>query len=293
MGESLTNALKRSQPVIAMANWFQFGAGERFVSPCVESRLLLWCVHGRGRVRVDGAWCELAPDDWVVMPWKHETLYEADPRHPFLVGAVHVIPNHDPAVPVVFRIAHTKADPLAGNPHRRDAAWPGFETVVGGHFADNDGLHLLATYIVRSFQDQAVDEARLRALARLLVGDLLGHAASHGGNAPATPAVLRQMQEYVRSHLDRRIPVIELAGLANVSPATAHRLFRRHAGCGPREWIATTRLVEAERLLRTTNSPVGAIGERVGFADPFHFSRFFRRHAGVSPREFRQRRKLL
>jgi len=40
------------------------------------------------------------------------------------------------------------------------------------------------------------------------------------------------------------------------------------------------------------NFRVGEIGERLGFAEPEHFTRFFRNHAGVCPREFRSVSRL-
>jgi len=37
---------------------------------------------------------------------------------------------------------------------------------------------------------------------------------------------------------------------------------------------------------------VNEISERLGFAEPAHFTRFFRNHAGVGPREFRNVSRL-
>ena len=54
--------------VILWANWFQFAAGERALNPHVLSRMLLWCQEGKGRVRVNGVWHNLNPDDFLFLP---------------------------------------------------------------------------------------------------------------------------------------------------------------------------------------------------------------------------------
>src|ERR1700720_2637532 len=82
--------------VVLLANWFQFAAAERALNTRVLSRMLLWCQEGRGRVRVNGVWYAMQPDDFLFLPWQHEVLYLADGHEPFRVGGIHIIPDHAP-----------------------------------------------------------------------------------------------------------------------------------------------------------------------------------------------------
>ena len=78
--------------------------------------------------------------------------------------------------------------------------------------------------------------------------------------------------------------------------------YARHMGCTERSLTrATAEAVgmsakaflsrrvnlEAKRLLAHTDLPIGLIAERLGFAEPTHFSAFFKRETGCAPSTFR------
>jgi len=64
---------------------------------------------------------------------------------------------------------------------------------------------------------------------------------------------------------------------------------RERTGRTVLEWITERRLVEARRLLATTDIPVATVAAAVGIADPGYFARIFRRAHGVSPAAWRGR----
>ncbi|MFI5356113.1 MAG: helix-turn-helix domain-containing protein [Opitutales bacterium] len=281
-------------PVVVFANWFQFGPGERIRQGSVESRLLLWCCEGRGHIRVSGAARALEAGDWVFLPWRREQVYEADARHPFRVGAIHVVPCHAPDHPVVFQVAHEPGDPLAGRPWRQDTVWPALAGAVHGRIGgEYDRLGLLAAYIIEKFQRAAPEEAAMRALAQLLLGELQLAVQTRGAGAQPMPGKLRRMQEFARAHPGRNLTIAELAQVAGCSEASVHRLFRTYAAVSPGRWMARLRAQQAARLLRTTTLAVREVGEQVGLPDPFHFSRFFKQQTGLSPRAYQRSRRAL
>lgn len=283
-----------SSPVIVLANWYQFGSGERADRPRVESRMLLWCHAGRGRLRINGHDAEFSPGDWVLLPWRHHLVYQADSDNPFLVGGIHIIPSHDDRTPVKFQVAHRAGDPIANHPARRDARWQHLDGTVRRTFnAGGDPLQLLAHYIVESYQRSAPARSLMTRLAALLV-DELTQAVQRGPSDPRPPSILlRRMQVYAQAHLDRALSIEELAASAGCSEATAYRSFRQHAHTSPGRWISRLRAERAALLLRTTTLPVREIGRRIGLTDPFHFSRQFKRQMGASPRAYRDGKLML
>ena len=106
--------------VVLWANWFQFAAAERALSRRVLSRMLLWCQEGKGRVRVNGTWHAMQPDDFLFLPWQHEVLYVADSHEPFWVGGIHIIPDHATDRKLVFSVSHQMKDGWANCSWRRD-----------------------------------------------------------------------------------------------------------------------------------------------------------------------------
>lgn len=91
----------------------------------------------------------------------------------------------------------------------------------------------------------------------------------------------------------RRMPSISIAEWARAvgfSPAQFRRLFHERLGMSPQECLTRHRVEEAQRLLQTTDLPVVAIAERLGFDSISHFSRLFRRACGESPGKYRRKK---
>jgi AraC-like DNA-binding protein len=273
--------------VVVLASWFQFAATERILNPRVLSRMLLWCEKGRGRVRVNGVWYVMQPDDFLFLPWQHEVLYLADAREPFWVGGIHLIPDHPTNRKLVFSVSHNMKDGWAKCPWRRDLAWPGLDGVRAGVARSQDPLRLLAAYIVERFVEGAMPEAPLRKLSQVLVEEIARTVAQKPVSPPGND-VVRRAQELVESHWDRKIPLCDLARLAQCSVSTLRRQFQQTLGIPPYEWILQARIRRARRLLATTTLRVKEIASQVGFDDPFQFSRTFNQRTGSSPRQFRE-----
>lgn len=293
-----SNQRRKRHPVIVLANWYQFGHGEQARRPRVESRMLLWCRAGRGRLRINARNIarnmEFLPGDWVLLPWRHHLVYEADAANPFLVGGIHVIPAHDPDIPVRFQVAHRSDDPIANHPGRRDMKWKSMAGIVHGTFAaSDDPLQILSHYIVERFQRTAPNRTHMTKLAAILIDELIQTVQNHPAVQPPQSVMLRNMQAYVEDHIDGRLSIEDLAVAAGCSDASVHRVFRRHALITPSRWISRLRAERAAVLLGTTTLAVHEIGRRVGLNDPFHFSRLFKRQMGVSPRNYRNRIRML
>ena len=280
-------------PVIVLANWFQFGAGERILNPCVESRMLLWVVSGFGRARVNGQWIALETDEFVFLPWRHEIVYEAAAERPFRVGGVHLIPHHDRSQAVDFAVSHSSSDLLARSKRRSDWHWPELEGIKRGSLADTPQLRLLSHYILERFIGSAPTELPMRQLAQLLLEEISAAVRQQAFAPTKLPQQLRQMLEYSKSHLEQPLTVAVLASVAGCSPASVHRLFKRCMDTSPNRWVTELRVAEAKRLLRSSSRPIHRIAAQVGIVDPFHFSKLFKRIVGQSPQAFRQQSRWL
>jgi len=86
--------------------------------------------------------------------------------------------------------------------------------------------------------------------------------------------------------------VDRLARAAGLSRAHFFRLFGQATGVTPNVFLNVLRLESAVTSMVTTQEPVAAVSDRLGFSAPSHFTRFFRDHAGVTPTAFRQVTRL-
>ncbi|HEX7177004.1 MAG TPA: helix-turn-helix domain-containing protein [Pyrinomonadaceae bacterium] len=98
---------------------------------------------------------------------------------------------------------------------------------------------------------------------------------------------IRRAVELMHAHLDRDLPLEELAGAAYLSPFHFSRLFKKLTGAAPHAYLASLRNARAQTLLAETDLSVTEVAERVGYSSSSHFSKAFRQATGLSPRAFR------
>lgn len=281
------SSLTGEAAVIVYANWFQCGRSERIVSPCVYSRMLLWCRAGAGTVTVNNDRFALQAEDYLLLPWGHSVSYQADAADPFYLGGVHIIPDHDRNHPVDFRVAHSREESVARHSWRRDDLQTATPSVIRGSFTWASRLRLLATYIVERYVQEPPAQEPMRQLAGLLLTELASAVVQRSASTIVPPTSLNRMQLFIRDHLAAPLTVGAIAAVGGCSAATAHRLFKTHLGQTPYGYVLQVRMEAAQQLLRTTGRPVTDVARQVGFDDPYYFSRAFKRTVGASPRHYR------
>jgi AraC family transcriptional regulator len=98
---------------------------------------------------------------------------------------------------------------------------------------------------------------------------------------------LQRVRDYVEAHLDDRLTLSDLAGVACLSPFHFSRSFKQAVGVGPQRYVMERRIERAKVLMRRTRQPLASIALEVGFADQSHLTAIFRREIGMTPGRFR------
>ena len=65
-------------------------------------------------------------------------------------------------------------------------------------------------------------------------------------------------------------------------------VIKKTTGKHPSEWMENYALLEAKKLLKSTDESIQTISYDLNFATPSHFSRFFKAKTGMTPNEFRK-----
>lgn len=97
------------------------------------------------------------------------------------------------------------------------------------------------------------------------------------------------LSQCVREITARRgaLSASDLSRITFASPAYIRRIFNDMLGMPPSEFIRSTRMREAEIMLRTSDEPVSSIAAALGFSSLYHFSREFRRIHSMPPTTYR------
>ncbi len=149
--------------------------------------------------------------------------------------------------------------------------------------------HDLALYLVA--RHLGAEEAMHVARLHLIDWHHLGQQpfAALSCNRQADDAVISRCQEWVARHYEEDAPVSAMAQMSGLSERSFKRRFQRATGMPPLEYVHTLRVEESKHLLETTDAPVEAVANEVGYADASFFGRLFRRKVGMTPAQYRRR----
>jgi len=117
---------------------------------------------------------------------------------------------------------------------------------------------------------------------RLLIapfGGMLRSLLRYDSNASAIARAIG----HIRSDLRSQITVPELAQRVGMSASSLHKHFKTITSTTPLQYQKELRLLEARRLLMTSDASVTRVAYDVGYESPSQFSREYARKFGVAP----------
>ena len=102
-------------------------------------------------------------------------------------------------------------------------------------------------------------------------------------------AAIARCQTWIADHYNEPSPVAAMVQLSGLPERSFKRRFQRATGMSPLEYVHTLRLEEAKQMLETSDDPVEAIANEVGYEDAGFFIRLFRRQVSLTPAQYRKR----
>ncbi|SFG23980.1 Helix-turn-helix domain-containing protein [Lachnospiraceae bacterium C7] len=130
---------------------------------------------------------------------------------------------------------------------------------------------------------------KLRALQTLLVE--VCHTVL--GGSVGEKEIAQRAIAYMKVHYKEPLTLEVLAENCNLSTSYFSRKFKEQTGENYIDVLTEIRIKEAEKLLVTTQKPIGDIIVQVGYCDDKHFRRVFSKHTGLTPSKYRKQGKLV
>ena len=96
---------------------------------------------------------------------------------------------------------------------------------------------------------------------------------------------------HIQNHLDGKLPLEELARVANFSPYHFHRIFSGMVGESVKEHVRRLRLERAAQRLARAETPITTVAFDSGYESHEAFTRAFHAMFNMSPSEFREARR--
>lgn len=118
-----------------------------------------------------------------------------------------------------------------------------------------------------------------------------GPTSSSGPDAvhsiPENALVISPALDYIEDHYSSQFPIEVLADLCHMSLTHFRRVFHSIMQTSPLDYLNSTRIMKACKLLRSTEESILSISEMAGFASVSNFNRHFHAVIHMTPREYR------
>ncbi|MEK3717497.1 response regulator [Paenibacillus sp. FSL R7-0333] len=104
--------------------------------------------------------------------------------------------------------------------------------------------------------------------------------------------LITRVRLYVEHHLAGDLSLTRIGDVVGYNPYYLTRLYKRLTGQSLPDYVASSRLAEARKLLEGGSLIVQDISKAVGFMTEQSFYRFFKKETGITPQEYRERHTL-
>lgn len=160
--------------------------------------------------------------------------------------------------------------------------------------SDYPKVYFLASAIIEEMNEQRANyQASVKGLMLSLYIELI--RINFEENSKQEPdcnsdniLVISNALDYIRKYYMQQISISELADICHLSESHFRRMFHEIMGASPLDFLNSTRIDEACRLLRSTEESILTISEQVGFHSISSFNRYFVKLMSVSPRIWRK-----
>ena len=99
--------------------------------------------------------------------------------------------------------------------------------------------------------------------------------------------IVEKVKTYIHGNYKNRISLDQLSSHVNVSKFHLLRLFKKHSGVSPYEYIINYRISLSKILLKERDYNVGEASIEVGYNDVNNFIRDFKKYIGTTPLKYK------
>ena len=143
---------------------------------------------------------------------------------------------------------------------------------------------------IRDYKRSANLDIQKRLPARLhLIITLLKEKSLTVPNSAKEKTIFIEVGEYIKMNMKKAISIADIANKIGISSGHLRAVFKNKIGISLGQFIKSTKLYHAQRLLGTSNMSIKEITASCGYESVSTFSRTFKAYTGMSPKDFRKK----
>ncbi len=247
--------------------YYPAASGHRMQRDRHDDNLLLYCVSGRGQLRLDNCREQISPGQVMLLPQGVSHYYEASQSNPWTLYWVH------------FQGASTGIfSQYLGYRENSPVVDAGLNPALIGAFARLMNVRRTG-YDLRAFINAANQLRHLFSHMALEISSTQAHVAQKFN--------LDQIQAFMLENIKGQVSLDTLANSANMSKYHFATKYKTLTGYPPIKHFLNMKMEHACHLLDSSEMSVKEIAGELGYDDQLYFSRLFSKTIGKSPRSYR------
>jgi AraC-like DNA-binding protein len=151
---------------------------------------------------------------------------------------------------------------------------------------DRELVATLLTEALVVLEHDPVAARRCLESARMLVAGFENGERSR--NCGLADWQVKKVKNFIRNNIHANLRIDEVAKLVHLSASYFSRSFKSTTGHAYSDFVVSTRIEMAKKLLLTTNKSISEIALACGLADQSHLTRVFSRIVGFPPNTWRR-----
>jgi len=233
--------------------------------------ILIYCLDGKGEIRIGDAIHSLTPDHFFIIPAGMPHTYHSDEQQPWSIYWIHF----SGLKAVLFVHYSCQSTKIERNKNSRIYDRLGlfsdiFRNLERGYSIETlEFANLCLAYLLASFTHQ-------KQFKEVRFAD---------ENDPISQSI-----NFMLENLGKNLNLEILSKTVGLSVSHYTRLFRTRTSHTPIDYFIQLKIQKACRLLDNYSWSISEVAREMGFEDQFYFSRVFHKVMGMSPIYFRKRR---
>ncbi|MFD2164395.1 AraC family transcriptional regulator [Paradesertivirga mongoliensis] len=230
-----------------------------------EQYILLYCVGGKGWIKLDGEEeFILTPNTYYILPKNIAHSYGSSLDDPWSIYWVHFSGS---AADLLYERFISKLNILPTIPY--------------------DPVNVSAFDQLFNLSESDLDAQEIEILHIRLLQFISAFIYTGSRTSDENEDDIQRSLLFMKSNLDKNMLIKELASRANYSVSRYSELFRKRTGYAPIQYFLQLKIQKSCQYLYFTKMTVKEICKEIGFDDPYYFSRMFKKQMNISPTQYR------
>ncbi len=234
-----------------------------------DENILIFCFEGSGWVEVNGEKQELSKNMYTIIPKNIPHKYSADSKDPWTIYWAHFLGSKADAF--VYPLNYPRSLEASDTARFSDRI----------QLFDEIYLNLESGYSKQNMEFTSI-------LLMHLLGSLKYLSQFRKINEANQNNVVSKAVFYMKSNLNKKISLAEIASYCRISVSHFCLLFKNHTSYAPVEYLIFLRMQRACNLLEFSSLKINKVALDIGYQDAYYFSRIFKQVIGKSPTLYRR-----